>query len=149
MEFLTTLFTSTIPFFIPFIHYLRKSQRPIRPLLIRTGGFTKLTARLKARCAHRLREVGPTELSSDTKTPDDHRFLKTTSGSLRSHKKTTSFTNTRYRLPLPRPTLGRGTPSPLYLKIPRIKDPKESNKRGVCRAQPAIRMPLDRPRIRS
>ena len=129
MAFLTTLFTSTIPFFIPFIHYLRKSQRPIRPLLIRTRGFTKLTATLKTRCAHRLGEAGPTELSSDMETSDDHRFLKTTSGSLRSHKRTTSFTNTCYRLPLPRPTLGRGTPSPLYPRISRIKDPKESNKR--------------------
>jgi hypothetical protein len=99
------------------------------PLLIRTAGFTKLTARLKTRCAHRLAEARPTELSSDTKTPDDHRFLKATSGSLRSHKRTTSFTNTHYRLPLPRPTLGRGTPSPLYPRISRIKDPKEGNKR--------------------
>ena|ERR1700693_3427648 len=130
MAFLTTLFTFPILSFIPFIHYLRKSQRPIRPpFLIRTGEFTKLTARLKTRRDHRLREARPTELSSDTKTPDDHRFLKTTSGSLRSHKRTTSFTNIHYRLPLPRPTLGRGTPSPLYPRISRIKDPKEGNKR--------------------
>ena len=116
--------------FIPFIHYLKECQAPTGcphshscDKIYETYRQTENTLR------PRLRKAGPTELSSDTKTPDDHRLLKATSGSLRSHKRTTSFTNTRYRLPLPRPTLGRGTPSPLYPRTSRIKDPKEGNKR--------------------
>ena len=133
MYFFITLLTNFFTFCYPFLYplYPLLKGMPTSRFLFQRHGLRNLPPDSKHAATTALNETGPTELSSDTKTPDDHRLLKAPVARYARIKRRLPFTNTCYRLPLPRPTLGRGTPSPLTRESHESKTQKKVTKGRV------------------